>query len=1326
MEEITKRTHVIGLNKQGAIESFDDLHAHYSKPTASGTYFRGDKSKFASLCHTLNPKVEDWDVAIKQGSLIYIPVHTKEQGEAEGEAATNTTKSKESSLQEQTTSHAPTPQTAEKSKESTASSKPNRAGIHPICNGAKCSCDKSKVAKKLADFAVVTKVNTTINDKEGSSKLVGTTEDKPLPFKLQSATFGDCLAQPIIPGISYKPCVPNIIQWNNAYEGVQLSNGGNLLLKDSIGDCSFGGKINFETHGQESSENKKDMAPELLIATSALTPLITEEELQQALKGAFKDIEGVGVLEIELTKGKKLNHKNVAEIELEATKVSGKKKGRSKSGINWVVYHKFKESHKYERVHTFIDHGDILVFEYRQRGYYKIEGYGQKAHLNKKNVATKKARNIIELRIAPQSVEAGSLRLLVDGQDRTKMKKVRPGEAFQLQVSPLFADLPPLEKYIWYVNVTHNKETTDVGCITKTNFIHIQPQPEGAEIEAILVDRDGEEIEKYTFQVGNNFVKGIKVDKDTICVKTHIEKARHILSAKVSKWAIEPPTAAEEAAVQWVAYQESTKNMEAIGTGAKLTKTSDAVGQWYVEAYMKGPEGPGRPTSKHISVVKPSIKKAYWADQDGNPLSRSGYRHTVYIHIETQGLVGEKLQLHVWEMQKGKDRYVQNAKKDIELTHANGNIVQEFELPKAPHEEELDKQSEYFFTLSHFPENVANAWQDPECNNQFRLIPNNKTELLYVKPDEKIINFRILEEGNKPHIGILPYGKTVTIKIQTRNMVGQSLEFEVWEDIKKDNHTDAYSWYDTRDDRKTKEKIYIDIDKHGLGETTFTIPSQWKQDHGKDENVPRWFYFKYKEQEFPSAFYMPSPNTDHKKVKSQMRIKALMLKVAVYSELDEATEKSSMVILGEQYKDPTKTGEACETLRWGAHVSCAFRKKLINICKDLWGEDKKIEMANEMMDCMYVETSGTFSSSVTRLVSKEVTRKGKKETIRVYEGYSKEAHRKDKSLVSNRAVGLIQFTGVAAQELGITKQELALMTEIEQLDYVKKYFEIDNRHKKVTNSSEMYLTIFCPNGLDKDRDYVLYSKEKDVENKNNYYKSNRSIDEENNNDGKIQRWEAISRVLNARASGLFAKNRNNCKDESNTTCAYKFAKGTEDKFNGVLDEMKELADKHIPYSKLGERGSLSAAGMKALDCSEFVGIYLHKLGVMPTYKAIYTGNMITQNAFRKAIGSDMIDWVSGSDKEGFVPKRGDIFVWRNGNDGHTGIVYSHDATNDLVTILEAIGKYGSRDSNTNANNGGYTKNNCTRTSVYKRNKEALFEHAGWKGYFRPKNYTKKL
>ena len=143
-----------------------------------------------------------------------------------------------------------------------------------------------------------------------------------------------------------------------------------------------------------------------------------------------------------------------------------------------------------------------------------------------------------------------------------------------------------------------------------------------------------------------------------------------------------------------------------------------------------------------------------------------------------------------------------------------------------------------------------------------------------------------------------------------------------------------------------------------------------------------------------------------------------------------------------------------------------------------------------------------------------------------------------------------------------------------------------------------------------------------------------------------------------------------------------------------------------------------------------VAAYLYKLGIIPNMKSLSTAVMTNEKSFRKAIGNENIDFVLGSEKSDFKPQKGDIFVWRHQypkkTRGHTGIVYEYDEVNDIVTILEAIGEGGSAEEDIHKGNGGYIGKGCTRTSFYKRDGKALASHLGWIGYFRPKNYLKKL
>jgi hypothetical protein len=242
-------------------------------------------------------------------------------------------------------------------------------------------------------------------------------------------------------------------------------------------------------------------------------------------------------------------------------------------------------------------------------------------------------------------------------------------------------------------------------------------------------------------------------------------------------------------------------------------------------------------------------------------------------------------------------------------------------------------------------------------------------------------------------------------------------------------------------------------------------------------------------------------------------------------------------------------------LIWGAKVSCEFRKKVVDICKDLWGESRKIEMANGLMAVIYVETSGTFSPSKIELKTTNEKRKDGSYK-REYRGLTKEEILKLDENFSG-AVGLIQFTPPAIKSLNkqfgynLTKRKLALMTDSEQLDYVKKYFELNKAYTKITLPEDIYLHVFAPIGVNKNDDFVLYDKEKTKKE----YDSNESVDvKDGNNDGKIQRREILNRYYTS-----FNKGKNN--KENDFTCgAIIHVKKVEKKNNNIVTFDNELSE----------------------------------------------------------------------------------------------------------------------------------------------------------------------
>jgi hypothetical protein len=103
------------------------------------------------------------------------------------------------------------------------------------------------------------------------------------------------------------------------------------------------------------------------------------------------------------------------------------------------------------------------------------------------------------------------------------------------------------------------------------------------------------------------------------------------------------------------------------------------------------------------------------------------------------------------------------------------------------------------------------------------------------------------------------------------------------------------------------------------------------------------------------------------------------------------------------------------------------------------------------------------------------------------------------------AVGLIQFTEEAAEELGTTAAELASLSAVEQLNFVEQYFS--NRieqYGSLTSLEDTYLAVLFPEAIGQGPDYVLF------EEGTTEYEQNRGLDADEN--GEIVAREATTPV----------------------------------------------------------------------------------------------------------------------------------------------------------------------------------------------------------------------
>jgi len=129
---------------------------------------------------------------------------------------------------------------------------------------------------------------------------------------------------------------------------------------------------------------------------------------------------------------------------------------------------------------------------------------------------------------------------------------------------------------------------------------------------------------------------------------------------------------------------------------------------------------------------------------------------------------------------------------------------------------------------------------------------------------------------------------------------------------------------------------------------------------------------------------------------------------------------------------------------WSSRLTCDERKKVLEVCAKLWGEDKKKEKASELMAIMHLET-------------------GEKNMFKPYADNGADYS------------GLIQFSDASAKKLGTTRAELKKMTFIKQMDYVHDYFA---SKKEISNMVDLYLHVLKPNavGNGNDPDYVLFDE----------------------------------------------------------------------------------------------------------------------------------------------------------------------------------------------------------------------------------------------------------
>jgi len=101
----------------------------------------------------------------------------------------------------------------------------------------------------------------------------------------------------------------------------------------------------------------------------------------------------------------------------------------------------------------------------------------------------------------------------------------------------------------------------------------------------------------------------------------------------------------------------------------------------------------------------------------------------------------------------------------------------------------------------------------------------------------------------------------------------------------------------------------------------------------------------------------------------------------------------------------------------------------------------------------------------------------------------------------------------------------------------------------------------------------------------------------------------------------------------------------------------------VPYVQDDNR--IQESGAKTMDCSELVGRYAAKIEWCKTPMG-WTTYKMTEYA------EENPKWLIKHNDPNYIPKRGDIFLWRRSGGGHTGVVIQYNPEKKIVTTIEAI------------------------------------------------------
>ena len=527
-------------------------------------------------------------------------------------------------------------------------------------------------------------------------------------------------------------------------------------------------------------------------------------------------------------------------------------------------------------------------------------------------------------------------------------------------------------------------------------------------------------------------------------------------------------------------------------------------GTYSVYAYVHKPGSPKGKGVVRITVSYPKFKSLEWKDENGKPVTYIGLRNKVFAHVSLPGCKGISVNCRFYYNGYEGKTYL-SALTPMTLSDA-GKVKIALSLSSDQLKKIIEDRKRFsngqkiriYLELSsrHWIGNLTKASRHPILFNdtiEFRSL------VIYKDSDCK----------EKLQGGIADSGSTVYVRVSTANMETGKIRLDVYkhgtgnQEEKSPKPSPVYSTscpVNSTGVYKFSLKLAAPPYKEG---TVYKVVVSWVRNcHSSNVN-----------EQFINA------------IKELRKGKSAVL--LIRRKVSKQIEKKSIITRQETVL-PVNTNCVCKQydLIYGRKVSCAFRKKVVEICSELWGEKCKIQMANKLMAVMEWESGGTFSPGVPNIAKSTGTGliQFMPDTARRLLGVGKYGigPNKKKNIT-------IEYTDKYFGQSLPRIREFAHMTALEQLDYVKKYFE-PLRGKNV-EFIDFYLQVLFPASsmksehivFAKSKKFLTSSKEKDTLKKLRViaYEQNRGLD--SNKDGVIWKSEIDKKVQIYMTKGLAYK-----------------------------------------------------------------------------------------------------------------------------------------------------------------------------------------------------------